>query len=78
MTRNSSSSDWSRFSVNPRAYTGDLLNDDATIAALLGHKSISSVAYYRQMSPKVLAESTKPVIDARNEKIKKFKKGWME
>jgi hypothetical protein len=36
------------------------------------------VAYYRQMSPKVLAESTKPVIDARNEKIKKFKKGWME
>ena len=56
----------------------DLLNDDATIAALLGHKSISSVAYYRQMSPKVLAENTKPVIDARNEKIKKFKKGWME
>lgn len=56
----------------------DLLNDDATIAALLGHKSISSVAYYRQMSPKVLADNTKPVIDARNEKIKKFKKGWME
>lgn len=56
----------------------DLFADDATIAALLGHKSISSVAYYRQMSPKTLAESTKPVIDARNEKIKKFKKGWME
>lgn len=56
----------------------DLLNDDATIAALLGHKSISSVAYYRQMSPKVLAKETKPVIDARNEKIKQFKKGWME
>ncbi len=56
----------------------DLFADDTTIAALLGHKSISSVAYYRQMSPKTLAESTKPVIDARNEKIKKFRKGWME
>ncbi len=56
----------------------DLLNDDATIAALLGHKSISSVAYYRQMSPNVLAKETKPVIDKRNEKIKQFKKGWME
>ena len=56
----------------------DLLNDDATIAALLGHKSITSVAYYRQMSPKVLAKETKPVIDKRNEKIKQFKKGWME
>ena len=56
----------------------DLFADDATIAALLGHKSISSVQYYRQMSPKTLAESSKPVIDKRNEKIKKFKKGWME
>jgi len=26
LTRNSSSSDWSRFSVNPRAYTGDPKN----------------------------------------------------
>ncbi len=56
----------------------DLFMDDATIAALLGHRSISSVANYRQMSPKTLAESTKPVIDKRNEKIKKYKKGWME
>ncbi len=55
----------------------DLLNDDSTIAALLGHKSTTCVSFYRQMSPKVLAESTKEVIDARNEKIKKFKKGWM-
>ena len=56
----------------------DLFADDATIAALLGHKSISSVQYYRQMSPKTLAESSKSVIDKRNEKIKQFKKGWME
>ncbi len=55
----------------------DLLKDDATIAALLGQKSLSSVSYYRQMSPKVLAETTKAVKDARNEKIKQFKKGWM-
>lgn len=55
----------------------DLFNDDATISALLGHKSISSVSFYRQMSPKTLAESVKPVIDQRNEKIKQFKKGWM-
>ncbi|WP_155802929.1 hypothetical protein [Segatella baroniae] len=27
MTRNSSSSDWSRFSVNPRGYAGDPKND---------------------------------------------------
>lgn len=55
----------------------DLLSDDATIAALLGHSSLSTVAHYRRMSPTALAENTKPVIDARNEKIKKFKKGWM-
>ena len=55
----------------------DLLNDDATIAALLGHASISSVAYYRRMSPKKLAETAQPVIDQRNDKIKQFKKGWM-
>ena len=56
----------------------DLLNDDATIAALLGHSSTQTVAHYRKMSPNVLAETAKPVIDKRNEKIKQFKKGWME
>ena len=56
----------------------DLFKDDATIAALLGHSSISSVDYYRKMSPEVLAEVAQPVIDKRNEKIKKYKKGWME
>ncbi len=56
----------------------DLFNDDATIAALLGHSSIGSVSYYRQMSPGKLLDSVKPVIDKRNDKIKQFKKGWME
>lgn len=55
----------------------DLLNDDATIAALLGHTSLSSVSHYRQMSPQTLADQTKPVIDRRNDKINQFKKGWM-
>lgn len=55
----------------------DLNIDDSTIAALLGHKSVSSVSYYRQMSPKVMADAVKPAIDKRNEKIKQFKKGWM-
>ena len=55
----------------------DLLNDDATIAALLGHASLSSVSHYRQMSPQTLADKTKPVIDRRNDKINQFKKGWM-
>lgn len=55
----------------------DLLNDDATIAALLGHASLSSVSHYRQMSPQVLADKTKSVIDKRNDKINQFKKGWM-
>ncbi|MBP5607125.1 MAG: tyrosine-type recombinase/integrase [Lachnospiraceae bacterium] len=56
----------------------DMFNDDATIAALLGHSSLQCVSYYRQMSPDVLAETAKPVIDKRNEMIKKHKKGWME
>ena len=55
----------------------DLQNDDATIAALLGHASLSSVANYRKMSPATLAKETKTVIDERNNKIKQFKKGWM-
>ena len=54
-----------------------LLNDDATIATLLGHASLSSVSHYRQMSPQTLADKTKPVIDRRNDKINQFKKGWM-
>ena len=56
----------------------DLFTDDVTIASLLGHKGVGSVKYYREMSPKVLLDNTKPVIDMRNEKIKQFKKGWME
>ena len=55
----------------------DMFNDDATISALLGHSSLSSVSFYRQMSPKALLDSVKPVLDKRNEKIKQFKKGWM-
>ncbi len=56
----------------------DLFKDDMTIASLLGHRSISSVAFYRQMSPEKLYESSKTVINARDEKIKQYKKGWME
>ncbi len=53
----------------------DLDMDDATIAALLGHKGLSSVSAYRKMSSKKLAEKTKSVIDIRNDKIQKFRKG---
>lgn len=54
----------------------DLDMDDATIAALLGHKGLTSVAAYRKMSSKKLAENTRSVVDQRNTKIKQFRKGW--
>ncbi len=55
----------------------DLITDDAVIAQLLGHSDITSVRKYRQMSPKVLTQETKPVVNNREEKIKQFQKGWM-
>lgn len=55
----------------------DLFTDDMTISRLLGHSSNSTVSNYRRMSTTVLTQSTKEVINNRNEKIKMFKGGWM-
>ena len=55
----------------------DMITDDATIAALLGHASVSTVNAYRRMSSKTLSEQTKQVIEQRNQKLEKYRKGWM-
>ena len=56
----------------------DLNLDDVTIASVIGHHGTGSVANYRRMSSKVLAANTKTVIDKRNDKIHKYRKGWMK
>ena len=55
----------------------DLGLDDVTIAAVIGHHGTGSVASYRKMSSKVLATKTESVIEKRNKKIHKYRKGWM-
>lgn len=56
----------------------DLNLDDVTISSVIGHHGTGSVANYRRMSSKVLAANTKTVIDKRNDKIHKYRKGWMK
>ena len=56
----------------------DLNLDDVTISSVIGHHGTGSVADYRRMSSKVLAANTKTVIDKRNDKIHKYRKGWMK
>ena len=43
MTRNSSSSDWSRFSVNPRGYAGDPKDSEILDAGEREHEEMSDI-----------------------------------
>lgn len=54
----------------------DMGLDDSIIAKLLGHSGTSSVKHYRRMTSSVLAEGTKPLREAKDEMINKYKGGW--
>lgn len=54
----------------------DLGLDDYQIAALLGHSGTASVAFYRKMSDKTLADNTASIRSEKDNLINKYKGGW--
>ena len=54
----------------------DLGLDDYQIAALLGHSGTASVAFYRKMSDKTLADNTVSIRSEKDNLINKYKGGW--
>ena len=54
----------------------DLGLDDYQIAAILGHSGTASVAFYRKMSDKTLADNTASIRSEKDNLINKYKGGW--